>query len=62
MDLQEQAAKLNKEIEKITRVLTELSEAQRTAKENRHTILIGQLKALQEQLQSVKVIKIVHKH
>ena len=53
MDLQQQAVKLSKEIEKIMTVLTDstaLSQAQRTAKENKWSILVAQLTALQNQL------------
>ena len=64
IDLQQQAVKLSKENEKITKVLTDstaLSQAQRMAKENRRSTLATQLVALQTQLQPVKVMKIVHK-
>ena len=64
MDLQEQATKLSKEIQKITTVLTDgtaLSQAQRMSKENKRSTLITQLTALQNQLQPIKVTKIVHK-
>ena len=65
MDLEKQAAKLNKKIEKLKTILTDgtaLSWAQRTAETAEKVPLQAQLAALQNQLQSLKIIKINVKH
>ena len=64
MDLYEKAAQLNKEIAKLTKVLTDgtsLTQAQHTAKENKNSQLIAQLSVLKQQLPPAVVTKIVHK-
>ena len=61
MDLEKQAAQLNKKIEKLKSVLTDgtaLSQAQKTAKENQVVDLQKDLASIQQQLTELKVMKI----
>ena len=63
MGIKEQTAETRKNIEKIKRVLTDgtpLTLAQRTAKQNQIATLRAQLLALQAQLPTPGVKKIVH--
>ena len=65
MDLDKQAAVLNKKIEKITCILTNgtaLSPTQRQAKEAERSALAGQVQALNQQLKPVGVTKVVYKN
>ena len=63
MGIEEQTAKIRKKIENIKRVLTDwapLMLAQRTTKQNQIATLRAQLLALQAQLPTAGVKKIVH--
>ena len=65
MDLQKEAVKLNKKIEKITQILTNstaLTQGQIQAKEAERVNLQGQLVALSQQLPPSVVTKVIHKN
>ena len=65
MDLEKEAMKLNKKIEKITRTLTDgtaLTPVQKHVKEAERASLQQQLLALNQQLPPLVVTKVIHKN
>ena len=65
MDIQKEALKLNKKIEKITQILTDgtpLTQEQKQAKEAERSNLQGQLLALNQQLPPLVFTKVIHKN